>query len=51
MDLDMVRAFLERQRLPLFLLTLASDRFTSSSTAAIKRYVRSIAPFVQPTQS
>jgi hypothetical protein len=30
----------------LLLMTLANDRFTAESTAAIKRYARTIAPFV-----
>jgi hypothetical protein len=42
-----VSSEIEQQRGPLFLVTLASDRFTGTSTAAIKRYVQKIAPHVQ----
>jgi hypothetical protein len=46
-DLTAVSAEIARQRGPLFLMTLASDRFTAASTAAIKRYVQKVAPHVQ----
>jgi hypothetical protein len=46
-DLATVSAEIERQRDPLLLMTLASDRFTAASTAAIKRYVQRVAPRVQ----
>jgi hypothetical protein len=46
-DLATVSAEIARRRDPLFLMTLASDRFTGSSTAAIKRYVQRVAPHVQ----
>jgi hypothetical protein len=43
--MNVVGAVVTRQRGPLFLMTLASDRFTGASSAAIKRYVERIAPF------
>jgi hypothetical protein len=47
LDLATVSTEIAQQRGPLFLMTLASDRFTEGSTAAIKRYVKEVAPRVQ----